>query len=102
MFSTSLSSFERQIKTSTRYENLLKIGFASVVLLIACLAIAVAYRFFHPCSSKSSSSSSSSTSSRRSRPRPFGGQTGGFTKLVDDEEEEEEEEDDEEIEMGQI
>ena len=99
MFSTSLSSFERQIKTSTRYENLLKIGFASVVLLIACLAIAVAYRFFHPCSSKSSSSS---TSSRRSRPRPFGGQTGGFTKLVDDEEEEEEEEDDEEIEMGQI
>ena len=84
-------------KNETRYENLLKIGFASVVLLIACLAIAVAYRFFHPCSSKSSSSS---TSSRRSRPRPFGGQTGGFTKLVDDEEEEEEEE--EEIEMGQI
>ena len=81
-----------------RYENLLKIGFASVVLLITCLAFAITYRFFHPRSNSSSSSSS------RSRLRPFGG-PGGFTKLVDNEEEQEEqieEIEEEEIEMGQI
>ena len=81
-----------------RYENLLKIGFASVVLLITYLAFAITYRFFHPRSNSSSSSSS------RSRLRPFGG-PGGFTKLVDNEEEQEEQKEEieeEEIEMGQI